>query len=156
MSDPPGLSVGVSVLLQDEAGRVLLQRRGDDGRWGTPGGRLNPGETFLAAAHRELHEETGLSCPGLTLLPLPDGLVDGPSFRHDYPSGQTVFMVGLRAWGILPAAAVEDAAPDDSGETLELRWFALDDLPALSGAVNVASMNLLRARAGLGPLVNFA
>lgn len=57
----PLLSVGVSILIQDEAGRVLLQRRGDDGLWGTPGGGLDPGEDFLTAARRELHEETGLS-----------------------------------------------------------------------------------------------
>ena len=50
----------------DRDGRLLLQERGDDalhdpGRWGYPGGDLERGEDFLAAAVRELAEETGLA-----------------------------------------------------------------------------------------------
>ena len=145
-------AVGVSVLLQDGAGRVLLQRRGDDGGWGVLGGGLEPGEDFLSAAHRELHEETGLRCPNLRLLPLDTGLVSGQDFWHRYPNGDEVYLVGLRTEGTVPAAALDRACPDDSGETLELRWFALDELPPLSSNINRQSMNVLRARRGLPPL----
>ena len=149
-------AVGVSVLLQDETGRVLLQRRGDDGQWGILGGRLEPGEEFLTAAHRELLEETGLRCPNLRPLPLSEGLVSGPQFWHRYPNGDEVYLVGLRTEGTVPAAALAAACPDDSGETLELRWFALDDLPTLNTNINRVSMNVLRARRGLSllPLLN--
>ena len=44
-------------------GRVLLVRRKnapDAGLWGFPGGHVDPGETALAAAARELAEETGV------------------------------------------------------------------------------------------------
>ncbi|MBB5296112.1 NUDIX domain-containing protein [Deinococcus metallilatus] len=146
------VSVGVSVLIQDEQGRVLLQKRGDDGLWGIPGGGLEPGETFLEAAHRELLEETGLTCPDLAPLPLEEGLVSGPQFYHRYPNGHEIYLVGIRTRGTLPAAALEGAQPDDSGETLALAWFALDDLPPLSSNINRASMTVLRARAGLPPL----
>jgi ADP-ribose pyrophosphatase YjhB (NUDIX family) len=51
------------VLLLDPLDRVLLMRYDDpppEGRhWSTPGGGLNPGETFPEAALRELAEETG-------------------------------------------------------------------------------------------------
>lgn len=150
--DRPLLSVGVSVLLQDEEGRVLLQQRGDDGLWGTPGGGLEPGEDFLTAAHRELREETGLTCPNLHLLPLTEGLVSGPEFYHRYPNGHEVYMLGRRAHGHLRAAALADAQPDEGGETLALAWFALDDLPQLSSNTNRASMNVLRSRMGLPPI----
>lgn len=116
----PLISVGVGVLIQDESGRVLLQKRGDDGLWGTPGGGLEPGEDFLTAARRELWEETGLDCPNLALLPLEEGLVSGPEFHHRYPNGHEIYLVGRRAHGTLPASALAHAAPDDSGETL--RW----------------------------------
>jgi len=54
-----------SVVLVDPEGRVLLQERDehapiDPEKWGFCGGHLEPGEDFLAGAHRELEEETGL------------------------------------------------------------------------------------------------
>ncbi|UBV42861.1 NUDIX domain-containing protein [Deinococcus taeanensis] len=148
----PLMGAAVGVLLQDEQERVLLQRRGDDGLWSEPGGALNPGEDFLTGARRELMEETGLGCPDLRLLPVTEGLQDGPALFHRYPNGHEIYIVGMRAYGTLPASALEYAQPDDSGETLDLRWFALDDLPRLSNNANRASMNVLRARAGLPPL----
>ena len=40
--------------------RVLLQRRDDTGRWGLPGGAVEPGESVRQALVREVREETGL------------------------------------------------------------------------------------------------
>lgn len=145
----PLIGAAVGVLIQDEGGRVLLQRRGDDGLWGEPGGALEPGEDFLTGARRELLEETGLVCPDLALLPLSDGLQSGPELFHRYPNGHEIYIVGMRAAGTLPASALERAQPDDSGETLELRWFALDELPPLSNNANRQSLNVLRSRVGL-------
>jgi ADP-ribose pyrophosphatase YjhB (NUDIX family) len=51
------------VIVLDPDDRVLLMRYDDDspsGRhWATPGGGLNPGESFAEGAARELAEETG-------------------------------------------------------------------------------------------------
>ena len=51
------------ILLVDARGRVLLFRFTVEGRppfWVTPGGAVDPGESYEAAARRELFEETGL------------------------------------------------------------------------------------------------
>lgn len=58
-----GLRHAGRVIVLDPDGRVLLLRYDNDppdGRhWATPGGGLNPGESYAAAAIRELAEETG-------------------------------------------------------------------------------------------------
>ena len=53
---------GVRVIILDEENRVLMVRQFHEGRsfWLVPGGGIEEGETSLAAAEREVKEETGL------------------------------------------------------------------------------------------------
>ncbi|UWX65423.1 NUDIX domain-containing protein [Deinococcus rubellus] len=143
----PLFSVGASSVVQDETGRVLLQRRGDDGLWGLPGGGLEPGETFEEAARRELNEETGLDTPLAFWQAL-----SGAHLYHRYPNGDQVYFVGGLCRGRLSAASLEHAVPDDDGETLALGWFGLNGLPTISANVNKQTLSLLRAEVGLPPL----
>jgi 8-oxo-dGTP pyrophosphatase MutT (NUDIX family) len=62
------------VLLVDSDDRVLLFRGGDPAApdagtwWFTVGGGVDPGESLLDAAVRELYEETGLRCEAQELV----------------------------------------------------------------------------------------
>lgn len=54
----PKVSADAAVF--DDEGRVLLQRRADDGTWCLPGGYAEPNEAPRETAVREAREETGL------------------------------------------------------------------------------------------------
>jgi len=51
--------VGCSVAVFDDAGRVALIKRADNGRWALPGGYAEVGTSPSESALRELREETG-------------------------------------------------------------------------------------------------
>jgi len=55
------LLVGSSAQIFDSSGKkVLLTKRGDNGRWCLPGGQLDSGESVAETCAREVLEETGL------------------------------------------------------------------------------------------------
>ena len=62
----PKVSADAAVF--DAEGRVLLQRRADDGTWCLPGGYVEPGEAPHETAVRETREETGLDVEPETLV----------------------------------------------------------------------------------------
>ena len=47
------------VVLSEYQGKILLSRHKDRDTWETQGGHIEPGETPLEAARRELYEESG-------------------------------------------------------------------------------------------------
>lgn len=104
-------------------GHVLLVRRAnppDQGRWGFPGGRVEPGESYLAAALRELEEETGIAADAPELLTVLDFIEhDGEgTLAHHFA------MIAVRCRWI----SGEGLAADDA---LEARWFSLAEIGAL-------------------------
>ena len=55
---------GVMCLVLNEAGEVLLVKNSYRKLWSLPGGWVEPGESFIDAAAREVAEETGVTLSG--------------------------------------------------------------------------------------------
>jgi len=83
----PLLTIGCGVIIENENGEILLQRRTDDGTWGTPGGGMNYGETYTETAIREVFEETGLTVSELKLF----GIYSGKNKIIEYPNKDVCF-----------------------------------------------------------------
>lgn len=77
----PSPKVGCSVAAFDDAGRVVLIKRADNGRWALPGGYADVGTPPSANALRELHEETGFDAELERLV----GVYDNKSFASVSP-----------------------------------------------------------------------
>ncbi len=108
------LSVGTIALIRDEAGRVLFQRRADDGRWGLPGGMIEPGEVPADALVREAWEETGLRVAPLRVA----GVLGGPDFHTRFTNGDELSNVTL----VFECRATGGAPRPDGIETTELAY----------------------------------
>lgn len=110
----------IAVLVRDD--RALLVQRGkmpDAGLWGFPGGHVEPGETALAAAVRELREETGVRATAVEYLTNIDVL------RTD-PDGAIVAHYLLAAVLCDYAGGVPQAADD----ARDAAWIACDTVRA--------------------------
>lgn len=78
--------VTATVVVRDENGRILLQRRTDFDWWGLPGGALELDEDISQCARREVAEETGLIVGDLQLV----GVYTDPKYEVLYPNGDQV------------------------------------------------------------------
>jgi len=113
--------VFASVILRDDQGNIVLQRRTDFDIWGLPGGILEPGESIVDCARREALEETGLSAAGLECV----GVYTDPAYDTVYPNGDQVQQYTVCFQGQISAGEFYV----DGIETSELRFFAPQDLP---------------------------
>ncbi|MFE2105141.1 NUDIX domain-containing protein [Kitasatospora sp. NPDC059463] len=115
-----------SVVVVDDAGRVLLQRRTDNGMWALPGGRMDIGESLAGCGVRETREETGIDIEITGIV----GTYTDPRHVFAYDDGEvrqefSICLLGRPLGGELRV----------SDESHEVAWFSpaeTDGLPMVS------------------------
>jgi len=131
----------IAVRVEDD--RVLLAQRGkspDRGLWGFPGGHVEPGETALEAARRELFEETGLRATPV------DYLTNVDVIRRDAEGRVTVHY-------LLAAVLCTDpvGTPQAGDDAQDAAWFPVEQvrtgaLPMSAQVTRVMELALIRSR----------
>jgi 8-oxo-dGTP diphosphatase len=128
----------VGAVIKDDAGRLLLIKRGHEpaaGLWSIPGGRIEAGESDVDALVREVREETGLVVAAGRLL----GAVQRP--------GLAGAVVDIRDY-LAVVTGGELAAGDDAADA---RWVPAAQL-ALMDAQGELTSGLTGALASWGVL----
>jgi 8-oxo-dGTP pyrophosphatase MutT (NUDIX family) len=139
------LFVGARGVLLDDANRLLLIQRSDNGRWALPAGAMELGEDIAGCAVREVWEETGLRATDLT----PFAIYTGPGYtytnewRHTYQMIMMSFRI--HAW--------EGELRRVTDETLDARFFALDALPGSTSGIIAETLADLSTFEATGQLV---
>ena len=132
-----------SVVVVDDDGRVLLQRRTDNGMWALPGGKMELGESLAGCGIRETLEETGITVEITGIV----GTYTNPGHVFAYDDGEvrqefSICLLGRPVGGELRV----------SDESHEVAWFTpaeTDGLPMVAGI----RKRLADWRRGQGPVV---
>jgi 8-oxo-dGTP pyrophosphatase MutT (NUDIX family) len=111
------LRVAASAVVQDGHGRVLLQRRRDNGLWALPGGGMDAGESIGQAAAREVAEETGYRVEPEYVI----GVYSDPKHVFAYDDGEV-----RQEFSVCVACRLVGGELAVSGESHEVGWFAPD------------------------------
>ena len=121
------MTLGVRVVVQNEAGEVLLVRHTYVEGWHLPGGGVERGETLAMAARKELLEECGIKAG------------EKVEHIHTYKNNNASRFDHVALFRCHDWSYAQQKEPD--GEIAEIAFFPLDDVPP--GTTRYTSQRLL-------------
>ncbi|MDE7000550.1 MAG: NUDIX domain-containing protein [Lachnospiraceae bacterium] len=117
----PLMVISCGVIIENEKGEILLQKRRDNGLWAIIGGSMEIGEKFIETVKREAFEEAGIEIKELTLF----GIYSGEDRIITYPNGDICCGTGI----IFKTTAYSGEIQNNTEEALEHRFFDKTNLP---------------------------
>lgn len=114
-----------AVIHQDQILLIRRANRPDAGRWAFPGGKIRAGETIMAAAHRELAEETSVQGQALQVFDALDVFDREPS-ATPLTYSHFILIAVLFRW--------QQGEPQAGDDALDARWFSNAELDSLDVA----------------------
>lgn len=128
----PLIQVGASVIVEDAQGRILLEKRRDNGCWGYCGGSVELDERVEDTACRELFEESGLTAKNAELF----RVYSGPDMHYVYPNGDEVSNIDF----VFYATDYCGTLTPQIQEVETLEFFSPDHLPEPLNPPNVRAI----------------
>jgi len=130
---------GAGGAARDRDDRVLVIEHRRLRTWLPIGGELEPGETPLEAAVRELGEETGLAGRFRPLEGALDGVPRGLLGYEEHPAGEK----GVHLNFVFVTEVAEDAEVAPNAEFATWRWVDRLELDRLESPLNVRQFGVL-------------
>lgn len=121
MGHAPLMVTSCGVIIENDKGEILLQKRRDNGCWSLLGGSMEIGEKFIEVAKREVFEESGIEIRELTLF----GIYSGEDRIITYPNGDICYGTGI----VFKATTYSGVIQNNTEEALEHRFFDKTSLP---------------------------
>jgi ADP-ribose pyrophosphatase YjhB (NUDIX family) len=123
---PPANSLvpAASAVVTDEVGRIVLQRRVDNGLWALPGGGMEIGESISDTVVREVREETGLQVDCHYVI----GVYSDPWHVFAYTDGEVRQEFSV----CVAATATGNGDLRVSSESHEVAWYTADQITELA------------------------
>ena len=119
----PLIGVGATTLVFNNKNELLLNLRSDTNTWGIPGGSKELNETLEECAIRELKEETNINVNDLELITV----LSGKEYYFKYRNEDELDCV----IALYKVSNYEGELNINDGESKELKFFSLDNLPEL-------------------------
>lgn len=121
----PFIQTGAAIIIRNEEGQILLQKRADRNQWGLPGGCQELGEDLRDTAVREAYEETGIK-----IEPNEIKLIDtlsGNTRKNSYPNGDIVYNNTSLYLADIINEMILNLKCDS--ETKQLQFFSIKQIP---------------------------
>ena len=117
----PLMVTSCGVIIENEKGEILLQKRRDNGCWALLGGSMEIGEKFMEVAKREVYEAAGIEIGELTLF----GIYSGEDGIITYPNGDICYGTGI----VFKTTVYSGEIQNNTEEALEHKFFDKANLP---------------------------